>query len=376
MEPRTLHLAGHEDPVADVGREVSSRVSHISALLQQLALRGRFTAAGFPLPSLDSPSIDPIAQVSELCARCSARPCQCSLDTRERLKSQFLDHQDERTDQPPSLVSADVLQSDALDVWDHEQRQRWAEQLRRDLAPSAAVATEILTDTSADNTAVLSAARIVVWDAQLAADAARHSEVVVQAADRWRELNAVDRWAQYLPGTGELDAHTEKLRDSWLSEQMGELVPALQRGDTVGSLSGVHESLDAGLRDVAHAHGVRRRDDGYYRGEAPLESDTAAQEVEADVDDRVADIASWQQRERAQDRNPDTIPGPANDGAVAKARQTKAHTRLIDSDGDVKEAAAHEASDPRAPQPIRPVANHLTDPAVADLALTDPLKRR
>lgn len=388
MEPRSLHLAGHEDPVADVGRDVSARISHVSALLQQLALRGRF-AAPASTASSDAHGVQADDVDGLRCAGCGSRPCQCSVDTREQLKSRFLNaQQEDNTSNSPEersgrLVSADALQRDALEVWDHHQRQQWAEELRADIAASAAAAGEILSDPDADSAAVLAAARIVVWDTQLAAEAAGHSEAVVQAAVRWRDLDATERWAHYLPDSSELAAHTDQQRSVWLDQRWTEAVPALQRGDAAGQLSNAHAELDAGLRATAAAHGVDHDERGYHRGGTALQIDGAGGDapdlVEDDLDDRVADIAAWQQRASAEDRDPATIPTPLSDGAIAKARQTRAHTRLIDSDGDVKEAAAHEATDPRAPQPIRPVVNHLTDQPdptpTPDLDLTDPRHR-
>ena len=384
MEPRSLHLAGHEDPVADVGRDISARISHVSALLQQLALRGRFAAPTATAGDAAGRQRDDAEGL--LCGDCGSRPCQCAVDTREQLKSTFLDAQETKDDldNPRGrLVSADQLQRDALDVFDHHQQQQWAEQLRLDLEESVASASVILADTSADSAAVLAAARVVVWDTQLAADAARHSEAVVQAAERWREWDAIDRWAQYLPDDADLAAATEAKHQGWLDRQLTEVVPALQRGDAAAPLSGAHATLDTGLRGVAAAHNVEHDERGYHRGDTRLGPDpTGDQAVADDIDDRIADIAAWQQRTAAEDRDPATIPTQLNDGAIAKARQTRAHVRLIDSDGDVKEAGGHEATDPRAPQPIRPirpVVNHLTDQPdptpTPDLDLTDPRRR-
>jgi len=389
MEPRSLHLAGHEDPAADVGRDISTRISHVSALLQQLALRGRFGAPTATAGDADGRQRDDAQGL--LCGRCGSRPCHCAVDTREQLKEQFLDDQATQAPQQPGvgdsrgwLVSADTLQRDALDVFDQQQQQQWAEQLRSDLAESAAAADQILADPAADSAAVLAAARVAVWDTQLAADAARHNEAVVKAAERWDDWGVTDRWAQYLPADTDLAAATQTKHQSWLDQQLGEVVPALRRGDAAAPLAGEHANLDTALRNVAAAHNVEHDDRGYRRGGARLDPDRIANEaVEADIDDRVADIAAWRQRAAAEDRDPATIPTPLDDAATAKARQTRAAARLVDSDGDLKEAASHEATaaaDPRELQPIRPIVNHLTDqpdPTPApDLDLTDPRHRQ
>ena len=388
MEPRSLHLASHEDPAADVGRDISVRISHVSALLQQLALRGRFGAVGNRDDADAVRAQDQIASRLGPCGGCGSRPCGCDVDTREQLKEQFLD--DRATHRPPAdpegsrgwLVSADALQRDALDVFDQQQRQQWADQLRSDLAASVTVADRILSDPAADSAAVLAAARVAVWDTQLAADAARHQEAVAKAAERWDDWGVTDRWAQYLPAEAVLAAATETQRQAWLDRQVGEVVPALRRGDAAAPLAGEHASLDTALRRVAAAHNVDHDERGYHRGPTRLDPDRGAdQTVEADIDDRVADIAAWRQRAAAEDRDPATIPTQLDDAATAKARQTRAHTRLVDSDGDIKEAASHEAiaADPRELQPIRPIVNHLTDQPdptpTPDLDLTDPRHR-
>ncbi len=390
MDARSLHLANHDDLVADVGRDVSARISHVSALLQQLALRGRFagTAAAGPTAAQGQPAVQQVEVDILQCETCGSKPCQCDLDSRDQLKDHYLNTRDEEAAQeaggeasPGRLVSADQLQRDALDVWLRHQHQRWAESMRTDLADSAALAGDILADTTADSAAVLAAARVVVWDTQLAAEAARHSEAVVQAAEGWQDRNATDRWAHYLPDSADLALLTEQRRGAWLDDQMREVIPALQRGDAAAPLAGPHATLDTNLREVAALHDVEQGEQGYQRQGTLLTGDPhhGDQAVEDDLDDRIADIAAWQQRAAADDRDPSPIPTTLNSAAIAKARQTRAHSRLIDSVGDVKEAAGHEATDHRAPQPlrpIRPVADHLTeqDPT-PDLDLTDPTRR-
>ncbi len=389
MDARSLHLANHDDLVADVGRDVSARISHVSALLQQLALRGRFTGAGVRTDAQGAAAVHQNDVDILQCQTCGSKPCQCDLDSRDQLKDDYLNTRDEAAApqeaggdaSPGRLVSADQLQRDALDVWLHHQQQQWAESMRTDLADSAALAGDILADTTADSAAVLAAARVVVWDTQLAAEAARHSEAVVQAAQHWQDRNATDRWAHYLPDSADLALLTEQRRSTWLDEQLREVIPALQRGDAAAPLADPHATLDTNLREVAALHDVEQSDQGYQRQGTVLTGDrpNGDQSVEDDIDDRIADIAAWQQRAAADDRDPSTIPTTLNSAAIAKARQTRAHSRLIDSDGDVKEAAGHEATDHRAPQPlrpIRPVADHLTEQnPTPDLDLTDPTRR-
>lgn len=387
MDARSLHLANHDDLVADVGRDVSARISHVSALLQQLALRGRFAGPAAPAAAHGAAAVHQNDVDILQCETCGSKPCQCDLDSRNQLKDDYLNAGDATVREaggeasPGRLVSADQLQRDALDVWLHHQHQQWAESMRTDLADSAELAGDILADTTADSAAVLAAARVVVWDTQLAAEAARHSEAVVQAAEAWQDRNASDRWAHYLPDSADLALLTEQRRSTWLDEQLREVIPALQRGDAAAPLAGPHATLHTNLREVAALHDVEQGEQGYQRLGTLLTGGPhhGDQVVEDDIDDRIADIAAWQQRAAADDRDPSTIPTTLNSAAIAKARQTRAHSRLIDSDGDVKEAAGHEATDHRAPQPlrpIRPVADHLTeqDPT-PDIDLTDPTRR-
>ena len=376
MEARTLHLANHDDPAGDVGRDLSTRISHVSALLQQLALRGRFGGAN----SGASESIED-AQRSRsslgeargpLCPTCGSRPCHCDLATRGQLKDDYLSTS--APDQVPNadldeshtgrLVAADDLQRDALDTWRHHEQQQWTDQLRADLAPSATLAEQILADPTSDSAAALAAARVLVADTHLAAESARHGEAVAQAADRWHEWGAGDKWGQYLPADTDLAAATEQLRGEWTAASMRQLVPVLERGDAAASLATDHETLDAGVRSLATTWGVEKSDQGYrldgqdLTGIGPA---VAAANVEGDVDDSVADIAAYQQRAAGEDRDPATVPAPLGSAAIAKARQGRAASRFVDSDGDLKEATAHEAVDVREPQPIRPITNHLID---------------
>ena len=375
MEARTLHLANHDDPAGDVGRDLSTRISHVSALLQQLALRGRFGGAN----SGASQSIED-AQRSRsslggargpLCPACGSRPCHCALATRGQLKDDYLGTS--ALDQVPCadldeshtgrLVAADDLQRDAVDTWRHHEQQQWTDQLRADLAPSTARAEKILADPTADSAAALAAARVLVADTHLAADSARHGEAVAQAAHRWHEWGAGDKWGQYLPADIDLAAATEQLRGEWTVESMRQLVPVLERGDAAASLAADHETLDAGVRSLATTFGVEKSELGYRVGGQDLTGigPAAAEVLEGDVDDSVADIAAYQQRAAGEDRDPATVPAPLGSAVIAKARQGRAASRFVDSDGDLKEAAAHEAVDVREPQPIRPITNHLID---------------
>lgn len=373
MEARTLHLANHDDPAGDVGRDLSTRISHVSALLQQLALRGRFGGAGGGggQGSADS-GLHTDRLEGPLCPTCGSRPCHCDLATRGQLKDDYLStsapHQVPDADLDEShtgrLVAADDLQRDALDTWSHHEQRQWTDQLRADLAPSTARAEQILADPTADSAAALAAARVLVADTHLAADSARHGEAVAQAADRWHEWGAGDKWGQYLPADTDLTAATQQLRGEWTVESMRQLVPVLERGDAAASLATDHETLDAGVRSIATTWGVEKSEQGYRVGGQDLTGtgpDVAAANVEGDVDDSVADIAAYQQRAAGEDRDPATVPAPLGSAAIAKARQGRAASRFVDSDGDLKEAAAHEAVDVREPQPIRPITNHLID---------------
>ncbi|MBP7595906.1 MAG: hypothetical protein KA755_09695 [Candidatus Microthrix sp.] len=374
MEARTLHLANHDDPAGDVGRDLSTRISHVSALLQQLALRGRFggVSAGNSGSVDEDSSVERRSTEGPLCPACGSRPCHCDLATRGQLKDDYLSTS--APDQVPDadldeshtgrLVAADDLQRDALNTWRHHEQQQWTDQLRADLAPSTALAEKILADPTADSAAALAAARVLVADTHLAADSARHGEAVAQAADRWHEWGAGDKWGQYLPADTDLAAATQQLRGEWTVASMRQLVPVLERGDAAASLATDHETLDAGVRSLATTWGVEKSEQGYRVGGQDLTGTgpaVAAANVEGDVDDSVADIAAYQQRAAGEDRDPATVPAPLGSAAIAKARQGRAASRFVDSDGDLKEAAAHEAVDVREPQPIRPIRNHLID---------------
>ena len=385
MEARTLHLANHDDPAGDVGRDLSTRISHVSALLQQLALRGRFGGPGAANSVAGNERKSPVERDDSdgpLCPTCGSRPCHCDLATRGQLKDNYLSTS--APDQVPDagldeshtgrLVAADDLQRDALDTWRHHEQQQWTDRLRADLGPSAALAEQILADSTADSAAALAAARVLVADTHLAAESARHGEAVAQAADRWHEWGAGDKWGQYLPADTDLVAATEQLRGEWTVASMRQLVPVLERGDAAGSLATDHETLDAGVRSLATTWGVEKSEQGYRVGgqdvggqdlagigPAQAAATDATAHVEGDVDDSVADIAAYQQRAAGEDRDPATLPAPLGSAAIAKARQGRAASRFVDSDGDLKEATAHEAVDVREPQPIRPITNHLID---------------
>ena len=108
MEARTLHLANHDDPAGDVGRDLSTRISHVSALLQQLALRGRFGGArstdagqGTEVEGLHAGQPE-----GPLCPTCGSRPCHCDLATRGQLKDDYLS-----TSAPDQVPGADLDES-------------------------------------------------------------------------------------------------------------------------------------------------------------------------------------------------------------------------------------------------------------------------
>ena len=376
MESRTLYLANHDDPAGDVGRDISTRISHVSALLQQLALRGRFGVSGEASEqSIADSGLHGDSAQGLVCTACGMRPCQCPLPSRGQLKADYLGRA--ASDQEPGpdeshtgrLVAADDLQRDALRTWIEHERQQWTERLHADLAPSAATAERILADPAADRVATLAAARVLAADTQLAADAARHREAVAQSAERWHDLAGGDKWAQYLPADADLAAESLQQRPQWAADSMSQLVPALELGDTAGAIVGDHAMLDAGVRSVATTWGMEKVGASYRLNGQDLtavdrtvaDSEGAAGNVEADVDDRVADIAAYQQRAAAEDADPATVPTPLRSAAIAKARQGRAANRFVDSDGDLKEVVAHEAVDLRELQRIRSVTDHLVD---------------
>ena len=180
-------------------------------------------------------------------------------------------------------------------------------------------------------------------DTQLAADAARHQEAVAKAAERWDDWGVTDRWAQYLPAEAVLAAATETQRQAWLDRQVGEVVPALRRGDAVAPGRRTRQPRHRTAPRVAAAHNVDHDERGYHRGPTRLDLTVALiRPWEADIDDRVADIAAW--RQRAAPRT--ATPRPSHPTGRCRDRQgspDRAHTRLVDSDGDIKEAASHEA---------------------------------